>query len=562
MAGFLDLQTQIMKRVPIRIIAAFLPLIVGFGARAQEQAIRPLDVPMSFSGTYGELRHDHFHSGVDWRVGGKVGDPIHAIKSGYISRVSVSPWGYGNGIYVTHPDGTTSVYGHLLRFCEPVARRVEEAQYDRESFSVDLRFGPDEFPVRQGDIIGQAGNTGSSAGPHLHMEIRDTESDLSLNYLSRSVYHPEDKTAPQFHRVCFYALDTLPVSGSWRIHNLTNPSAVRDTLRLPSCSYVAVDATDRQEGTPAKLAVEEYRVSLDDTLLFAFKVGDVATADGRYIKSLIQYSESRGGGRDLVKSQVDPNNLLAEKIRSRNDGLIVLRDDAVHVLTLEAYDEHGNRAALRYKVRRDTIRFRPPARDTSRTYAPWLWYVQNCLIDGTMSFYLPAGSLYRNVNFPYRKVGGPDPARGILSDIWEIGSPDIPLHRAGELEIAAEIPDGLEDKVYMAHYGRSLPYAGVQVRCGTYCVALDTVAPVIRFVETKNNIVSGRTIRVRVRDDASGVASARVEIDGKWYLSMLRSGVVSLELKENRVRRGKHTIEVTVTDNCGNERKEKRTFSY
>ena len=128
-----------MKRIP----ALLVTLLLCMNAWAQEQAIRPLDVPMSFSGTYGELRHDHFHSGVDWRVGGKVGDDIHVIKSGYISRVSVSPWGYGNGIYVTHPDGTTSVYGHLLRFCEPVARRVEKEQYATESFSVNLRFHPD-----------------------------------------------------------------------------------------------------------------------------------------------------------------------------------------------------------------------------------------------------------------------------------------------------------------------------------------------------------------------------------------------------------------------------------
>ena len=551
-----------MKRALTRLIAVLLPLVCGLGARAQEQAIRPLDVPMSFSGTYGELRHDHFHSGVDWRVGGKVGDPIHAIKSGYISRVSVSPWGYGNGMYITHPDGTTSVYGHMLRFCAPVAERVEEEQYARESFSVDLRFGPDEFPVRQGDVIGQVGNTGSSAGPHLHMEIRDTESDLSLNYISRDIYRPADRQGPQFHRVCFYAVDTLPAGDSWRIHNLTNPGAVRDTLRLPERSYVAIDATDRQEGTPAKLAVEEYRVSLDDTLLFAFKVGDVATAEGRYIKSLIQYSESRRGGRDLVKSRVDPNNLLADKIVSHDDGLIVLRDDAVHIVRLDAIDEHGNRSTLRYKVRRDTNRFKAPVPDSSRTRLTWLWYMQNCVIDSTMSYYLPAGALYRNIRFPYRKVAGPDPSRGIISDVWEIGSPDIPQHLPGELEIAAAVPDGLEDKVYMANYGPTLSYSGVQVRFGTYCVAIDTVAPVIRFVETKNSIVNGRTIRARVRDNASGVASARVEIDGKWYLSMLRSGIVSLELKENRVRRGKHTIRIIVTDNCGNERHETRDFIY
>ena len=548
-----------MKRLP----ALVLTLALSLNAWAQEQAILPLDVPMSFAGTYGELRHDHFHSGVDWRVGGKVGDDIHVIKSGYISRVSVSPWGYGNGIYVTHPDGTTSVYGHLLRFCERVALRVEKEQYATQSYSVNLRFHPDEFPVKQGDVIGQVGSTGSSAGPHLHMEIRDTEQDLSLNYISRGVYKPLDKTSPQFHRVCFYALDTLPLGGSWRIHNLTNPgAAMRDTLKLPARSYVAIDATDRQEGTGAKLAVEQYRVSLDDTLLFALKVGEVPTDRGRYIRSLIQYNESRSGGRDLVKSFVEPGNRLSDHIESRHRGVIELGDDAVHTLLLEAIDEHGNRAALRYRVRREDGRFQAPARDSSRQYLPWLWYMQNNVIDSTMSYYLPAGALCDNIYFSWRKVAGPDLARGVVSDVWEIGSPDIPLMQAGALEIAADVPPGLEEKSYMANYGRTLTYSGVNVRFGTYCVAIDTTAPGIQFVERKKNIVDGNTIRIRVRDDASGIEAARVEIDGQWYLSMLRGSTVSLQLKPERLRRGKHEIKVTVTDICGNEASETREFVY
>ena len=536
-------------------------LLMSASALAQEPAIPPLDVPMSFSGNYGELRHDHFHGGLDWRVGGKVGDPVHAIKSGYISRVTVSPWGYGNGLYITHPDGTTSVYGHLLRFSDAVARFVEQAQYDRERFSVDLTFGPEAFPVQQGDIVGLVGNTGSSAGPHLHMEIRDTERDLTLNYLSRGVYRPVDRTSPQFHRVCFYGLDTLPVPGTWRIHNLTNPTAVRDTLRLPQRSYVAFDVTDRQEGTPGKLAVEEYRVSLDDTLLFSFKVGDVSFDEGRYIKSLIEFGESRRGGRDLVKSRVDPNNLLSGKITSRNGGLIVLDDDAVHTVRIDASDGFGNRASVRYRVRRDDgIPF--PERDTTCNWTPWLWYVQNVVSDGTMTYFLPAGALYGDINFPWRKVADPDPARGVFSDVWQVGSPDIPLQLPGELEIVADIPEDLADKAYLANYGDKLTYTGAQVRFGTYCVAVDTMAPSIQFLGSKGNVVNGNTIRIRVQDDASGVADARVEIDGHWYLSMLRRDIVSLELKEDRIDRGMHEISIRVTDNCGNESYETREFSY
>lgn len=544
-----------------RFAGVVIALVLSAGALAQERPVRPLDVPMSFSGTYGELRHDHFHGGVDWRVGGQVGDPIHAVKSGYVSRVSVSPWGYGNGLYITHPDGTTSVYGHMLAFREDIARRVEEAQYAQESFSVNLTFGPDEFPVLQGEIVGQVGNTGSSAGPHLHLEIRDTEKDVPMNYISAGCYTPTDRMAPQFHRVCFYGLDDSPIPETWRVHNLVKPTEVRDTLRLPARSYVAFDATDRQEGTGAKLAVEEYRVLLDDTLCFAFKVGDVGFGEGRYIKSLIQYNESRRGGRDLVKSRVDPNNLLASHIESWNDGIFELRDDAVHTVRLEAIDEHGNRATVRYRVRRDDS-LQAPEPDSALTRLPWLWYTQNSVIDSTLSYFLPAGALYNNINFTYRCIGGPDPAHGIWSDIWQVGNPDIPLQLPGELEIAADIPEELEGKAYMAHYGKTLSHAGVNVRFGTYCVAVDTTAPSIHFLERKGEIVNGSTIRIRVRDEASGVESTRVEIDGKWYKAMYKRDIISLELKEERIPKGKHHITVSAVDLCGNEAYESRDFTF
>ena len=188
--------------------------------------------------------------------------------------------------------------------------------------------------------------------------------------------------------------------------------------------------------------------------------------------------------------------------------------------------------------------------------------MQNMVSDGAMTYYLPAGALYNHINFTWKKIADPDPARGIVSEVWQIGSPDIPLQMPGELEIAADIPEGLEEKAYMANYGTTLSQAGVQVRFGTYCVAVDTVAPTIQFLGNKGQIVSGNTIRIRVRDEASGVADARVEIDGKWYLSMLKGSTVSLELKEARIRRGKHQLKILVTDNCGNESSETREFSY
>ena len=144
------------------------------GLTVSAQTFRsPVDIPILLSGNFGELRNNHFHSGIDFKTQGVEGKNIRAVKDGYVSRILVSPWGYGHALYVKHPDSTMSVYGHLRNFAGHIATYVKEQQYAQERFSVDLSPEPSQFPVKAGELIALSGNTGSSGGPHLHFEIRD-----------------------------------------------------------------------------------------------------------------------------------------------------------------------------------------------------------------------------------------------------------------------------------------------------------------------------------------------------------------------------------------------------
>ena len=135
----------------------------------------PLDIPFYLAGNFAELRRNHFHSGIDFKTQGRTGFSVRSAAEGYVSRISVSPWGFGRAVYVTHPAlGLTTVYGHLQAFSPAIDKRVRDEQYSRETFSIDLNFAPDEIPVNRGEIIGISGNAGSSGGPHLHMDVRDT----------------------------------------------------------------------------------------------------------------------------------------------------------------------------------------------------------------------------------------------------------------------------------------------------------------------------------------------------------------------------------------------------
>ncbi len=561
-------------------IISFLLLFSSFSLYAQEIPCSPLKVQQSFAGSYGELRRDHFHTGLDWRVGGVVGDTIYAIKSGYVSRLSVSTGGYGNAVYITHPDGTLSIYGHMHDFVPAYEVLVKEEQYDSERFEVLLDFEPGFLPVERGEAIGRVGNTGYSVAPHLHLEVRDLATQTPLNYLARGYYEVVDDIPPVFQRLFFFGYcDTLRLPLRYPLRSSNYPTSLSGTtIRLPHKSYLGIDAIDRQNGTTGKLAVVEYLLLLDRDTVFRFEVGEIHPRQGRYLSALREQSI---GGDDVIKTLVEPNNLLSEYIYAPKSGLIVLNDYDEHDLKVRISDEHGNCSTLKLKVRRDdsiesslsAIATALASEEDPHRMAMH-WYMPHIFIDEGITYILPALSLYHSGWFPYAKVAEADSSLNILSSVWKLGDPSLPLHSQGELFLGCSLPDSLHSKACLAYYQDGvLSYAGGKwdgngVRgsagFGTWCVTTDTTPPLISFWERKGNILrAGGEILIYIEDDFSGIKDSRVEIDGKWHLSMLKRGRITLRLDPSRVSRGSmHTIVVKVEDNCGNRTTVSREFFF
>lgn len=550
-------------------------LLFPFYGRAQEDGNfefrYPLDVPMSLSGNYGELRSNHFHAGIDFRIGGVVGAPVYAAADGYVSRISVSPTGYGNALYITHGNGYVSVYGHLHRFEDKIREYVRAEQYASGSFVVDLSPDSIRFPVKAGQLIAFGGNTGSSGGPHLHFEVRKDGS--TLNIVTNRLFAMDDGRKPVINRVAFMGYDIE--DGVARVFRINRPRLRSAVIPLPRLSYVAVDAVDRMEGTNAKLAIGEYSVFLDGECIYRFRVGDIPMNESRYLNSLIEYPLKSRTGRTMVKSYVEPGNGLAYKIDCINGGLIVLDDDSLHTLTVEVKDYANNAERIDYKVKRASGLLRVnDSLSQKGTFAAWhlpFFYKKEGLV-----FSMPAGSLYRSIYFDAAEDS--DASGNFCSKVWSISGYETALHVPARLSIRYDGPDSLRAKallVSVSHSGRIYGAGGAIDSCGyvtsrvssfgSYAVALDTVPPSVRVYIANGETLRRDIVSFSIRDRLSGLDRYEVEIDGRWVLAEFdaKRSRLSVNLADAKIGRGKkHRLVIRVSDNKGNETVVKRDFKW
>lgn len=534
---------------------------------------QPLNIPLSLSANYGELRGGHFHAGIDLRVNGVIGEPVLAIDSGYVSRISVTPSGYGNALYITHSDGLISVYGHLHDFIPEIASYVKREQYARESFRVDLYPEKDLIKIKRGQKIGRAGNSGSSGGPHLHLEIRDGDASPQ-NIVSRGYIKITDNIAPQFNSIAFYSYcDTSGVVETELIRRIRGNT--KETIELPERSFIGIEAFDRQDGTHAKLSIEEYKIYLDDKEIWVFKTGEFLYSESPYIKTITDYALYRNSRVSMLRTLIEPGNILEYKYKTTDRGVITLNDDQVHRLKVVISDEHGNRSSRSFNIRRK----RETKIDTALKegiFTPW--FKPNYIVKEGVSIYLPVAALYRSIFFILEESSSITPAKEIFSKIWSVHDPDVTLARSVNLKIEADLPDSLQSKALLA----SLLPSGVLVSAGgsyrdgyvsanisafgDYCVTIDTIPPKVtpRF-KTSSKGVSANSLSFSISDEFSGIASYRAEIDGKWVLAEFdqKSRRLSVILDRAVVPKNKEVeLVLKVVDNKDNSTQIKYKFVW
>lgn len=481
--------------------------------------VAPLNIPLVLAGNFGELRDDHFHTGLDFKTQGREGFPVIAASDGVISRVKVSPWGYGRALYLNSSEGWTTVYAHLQRFTPKVEQWAVDRQYEERVFAIDL--APwQAFEFQQGDTIGWSGNSGGSAGPHLHFEVRETATQRPVNPLFWG-FDVRDALPPELS-----GLWVLPANGG-RVNGSSRPQLIAPNSReihIEGEVRFAVQALDRLDGASNRCGVYRAELRVDGELKHAWELDTLDFAVNRDMNALAYYGEWERTGTQVYRMHRLPGSRLPIHDAGRATAGIARADSLPVDVSVQVWDVHGNVRSERW----------------SATWAPQESVVQSEALpydaphlvesDGaTVS--VPKNTFYEDFDFPL--YPGED------EDQWMIGLRDNPLSKAIEVALPTVIPEAMRSTVLAMRLDRNQrveeTYTGkwasdgrftfTTKTCGQFALGWDSVPPVMRPHKRHSTgevdvlvVRNFGELRFSLADDLSGIKSWEGWLDGTWIL--------------------------------------------
>ncbi len=560
------------------ILSILLSSFAGLSV-AQRNYVKPLEEVNTLSGSYLELRRNHFHGGLDFRTNSDVNKKIFAVESGWVSRISCEPRSYGKRVEITHADGRVSLYAHCNGFLNAIGKRVREEQEKNQSYEVDIFPAKDEIKVQRGEQIAWSGNTGSSGGPHLHFEFRSPEGELENPYDHNNVWGLVDNKRPQINATKIYAMDEKS-SVNGRSTAKYNTRVVGSERRLNGVQSIsawgnigfALKSYDFMSGTGFHHTPRTLYMYVDGNLHSKVDIRNVKFADTRALNSFIDYSQQQRTGEFFMKMFPEKNSPLKIFHDLKNNGILNVNEERNYEVKFEVVDDFGNKDVLVVNVvgKKTELPVESKPKGEKLTAG-----VANLLDKGDVVLYAPDNALYEDELVDYQV----SPSNVYFSNIYNIGDPLTPVHTFMDLSIKIsrdELDDkdkyvvvslnnkNLVNKVYACNIVNG--YAVAKVReLGKFAIFKDVNPPHVGPLQTKNLRATNRIV-MSMGDGMSGIKSYKGYIDDKWVLFEYdaKTGTAFCNLSVENVEKDNtlKTFKFVVTDNCNNERVYEKKILY
>ncbi len=546
-------------------------LLISCNLKAQKSNytdfLFPLSIEPSVSGSFAELRTNHFHSGIDLSTNGKTGLSVKCMEDGIVSRIKVSPVGYGNALYVKHKNGYTTVYGHLNAYAPKIDSVITKEQYKIKQFSIDY-FPKDSIFVHKGETIGYSGNSGSSGGPHLHYEIRDSKTEEPLNpFFFQSKI--KDDVRPKLITIRLYPLDSNSrINGDsngknypivfydGKFHLKGNPK-----IYASGNIGIGIEMLDYMSGSWKKCGVYSLKLNVNNKTTFAWNLDRFSFYESRYINSHIDYAYKSKHGKSFQRCYRLPNNQLSIYNHIENDGIIIM--DSIKNIQIKAYDAAQNLSELNFtllKGQSPSINLAPEEYNTNVLK----YDVDNNISDKSINCFIPQGTLYDNTEFIVKEEFHNN------QSVFSIGKRSIPLHKSITLKV--DIPDSLhayKKQLCLASINGNNRkyYAGGTIdkniiilktrNTGNYTFHIDSIKPSIKPVNYYNNKVYSRSSKLtfRISDNFSGIKSFNGYFNDSWVLFEYdaKSNTLSCPLSKVPANcNGEIDLKIKIEDKCFN----------